>query len=195
MLRVLLPLYLAATASWAGAIPYQEYILAPSSRTVRPVSIFVQDGPSSSPDALLAPNAGSGQSLTLEAFNSSVTYDFGKSIAGWVNVNVSSTSGSVGFTFSESSIWVSSWACDGISGQGLDEPLVFNVTEPGHFAAPTEKERGSFRYLTVINFGTGNMTVDDVWVEYSAMPHWEDLQNYTGWFHSNDEKLNRWVFL
>ena len=184
----------AAGAATVNAVPYQEYILAPSSRTVRPVSVFRQDGPSTSPEALLANNTGSGESLVLGAFNASVTYDFGKNVAGWVNVNVSSGA-SVGFTFTESSLWVSSWACDSIADAGPDEPLVFNVTTPGHFAAPTDKERGAFRYLTIVDLGTGNLTIDDLWIQFTAMPHWDDLQSYTGWFHSNDEKLNRYVFL
>ena len=186
--------FLAATiSSAAGVIPYQDYILAPTSRVIRPVSIYVQDGPSTSPEALLVSNVGSGQSLVLEAFNASVTYDFGKNIAGWVNFNTTSVNGSAAFTFTESSLWVSSWACDAISGVARDEPLVFNLTETGSYAAPTKMERGAFRYLTVINLGTGNLTVDDLWIQFTAMPHWENLQNYTGWFHSNDEKLNRYA--
>ena len=187
----LLPLLVAVATSAVMAVPYQEYILAPASRIVRPVSVFRQDGPSTSPEALLTHNVGSGQSLVLGAFNASVTYDFGKSVGGWVNFNVSSASGNISFTFSESSLWVSSWACDSIAATARDAPVVFNVSELGHFAAPEEQERGSFRYLTIVDLGSGNATVDDLWIEYTPMPHWDDLQNYTGWFHSNDEKLNR----
>ena len=189
MLRALL--LLAVAVSVAVAIPYQEYILAPTSRTVRPVRVFRHDGPSTSPDALLTHNTGSGQSLVLDAFNASVTYDFGKNVGGWVNFNVSSASRNISFTFSESSLWVSSWACDSTSLGGRDAPLVFNVSSLGHFAAPVDRERGAFRYLTIVDLGAGNATVDDLWIDYTPMPHWEDLQNYTGWFHSNDEKLNR----
>lgn len=191
MFQAFSPLLVIVAASLVAAVPYQDYILAPSSRTVRPVSIFRQDGPSTSPEALLASNTGSGRSLVFGAFNASVTYDFGKNVAGWVNVNIPTT-GSVGFTFSESSLWVSSWACDATaSNAGPDEPLVFNISHSGHFAAPTEKERGAFRYLTVVNLGTSNLAVDDLWIQYTAMPHWENLRNYAGWFHSDDEKLNR----
>ena len=185
---LVLPILAAAVVA---AVPYQEYILAPASRIVRPVSVFRQDGPSTSPEALLTHNVGSGQSLVLGAFNASVTYDFGKSVGGWVNFNVSSASGNVSFTFSESSLWVSSWGCDSTSQAGRDAPIVFNVSSLGHFAAPTDTERGAFRDLTIVDLGTGNATVDDLWIDYTPMPHWEDLQNYTGWFHSNDEKLNR----
>ena len=183
--------FIAAATLVAATVPYQEYILAPTSRIIRPVGVFRTDGPSINPEALLIDNVGTGKSLVLTAFNASVTYDFRKNIAGYANVKVSSTTGVVGVTFSESSLFVSSYACDSIADAGPDEPLLLNVTGAGHYAAPPDKLRGAFRYLTVVNRGEGNLTVNDLWVEYTAMPHWDDLRNYTGWFHSDDEKLNR----
>ena len=191
MLRSLPILLLAGGA--AAAVPYQEYILAPPSRTIRPTAVHLQSGSVSSETALLDTQVTSGQRLTLDGFNSSVTYDFGKNIAGLVNFNTTSSDGSLGVTFSESSIWVSTEACDGTRGVVLDAPMVFNVSGPGHYAAPTIMERGAFRYVTLVNLGSDPLSVHDLWVHFTAMPHWEDdsLRNYTGWFHSNDEKLNR----
>ena len=195
MLQVFITLLFAAGA--AALVPYQQYILAPSSRTVRPVSVYHQSGSLSSADALLGNQVKFGRDLTLDAFNSSVTYDFGKNVGGLVNFNTTSNDGNVAFTFSESSLWVSTEACDSTSNGGFDTPLVFNITGAGHFVAPNEKERGAFRYLTIVNLGSDQLSIDDLWVHFKAMPHWEDdaLRNYTGWFHSNDEKLNRYVNL
>ena len=189
-----LTVLLCASAATA-AVPYQQYILAPPSRTIRPVSVFRQHGSLSSQTALLSKKTPSNGALVLDAFNSSVTYDFGKNVAGWVNLDVSSRTGSVGVTFSESSLWVSSEACDATADAALDSPLVFNVTHSGHYAAPTNQERGAFRYLTIVNLGSTKVSVKDLWVHFTAMPHWDDdaLQDYTGWFHSNDEKLNRYA--
>ena len=186
---------LAFAAVAAAAAPYHQYILAPPSRTVRPVAIFRTQDPVTSETDLLDGNAFTGQGLVLHAFNSSVTYDFGKNIGGWVNLAVLSSNGSVGVTFSESSLWVSSAACDATANSGLDAPLVFNVTSPGTYVAPENKERGAFRYLTVVNLGTERVSVKDLWVHFTAMPHWKEneLRDYTGWFHSNDEQLNRRV--
>ena len=193
-MQVLATLLLAAGA--AALVPYQQYILAPSSRIVRPVAVHLQSGSLSSETALLDSEASSGRSLTLVASSSSVTYDFGKNIAGWVNFNTTSSRGSVGFTFTESSLWISSGASDATADAGPDAPLVFNITGAGHYAAPNEKERGAFRYLTVVNLGSDPLSIDDLWVHFTAMPHWADdsLQKYTGWFHSNDEKLNRYAY-
>ncbi|PIL33097.1 hypothetical protein GSI_04546 [Ganoderma sinense ZZ0214-1] len=180
-----------------AAVPYQEYILAPSSRTIRPTAVHLRNGSVSSETALLdsgVPTEGQRHvRLILGPFNSSVTYDFGKNIAGWVNFNTTSDAGTLGVTFSESSLWVSSKACDGTRAQNLDAPMVFNITGAGHYAAPTIMERGAFRYLTLVNRGSDPLSIDDLWVHFTAMPHWADdsLRNYTGWFNSNDEKLNR----
>ncbi|PIL35405.1 hypothetical protein GSI_02131 [Ganoderma sinense ZZ0214-1] len=193
-MRVLATLLLAAGA--VALVPYQQYIrlLAPPSRTVRPIAVRLQSGSLSSATALLDNSISSKQSLTLDASSaSSVTYDFGKNIAGWVNFNTTSSNGSVGFTFTQSSLWISSEASDTTAGPGLDAPLVFNIAGAGHYAAPNEKERGAFRYLTVVNLGSTPLSIDDLWAHFTAMPHWADnsLQKYTGWFHSKDEKLNR----
>lgn len=184
------------TSGAVALAPYQQYILAPSSRIVRPVAIHRQSDSLSSEDALLDDQVSPArQSLTLDTFNASVTYDFGKNIGGWVNFDTTSIDGSVGFTFAESSLWVSSEACDSTSNGGLDAPLVFNLTGAGHYAAPNDKERGAFRYLTIVNLGSDEVSIDDLWVHFTAMPHWADdsLRNYTGWFHSSDEKLNRYA--
>ena len=191
---ILSSIVLFAAAAFA-AVPYQQYILAPSSRTVRPVAVHLQSGLLSNEAALLDNQAAPGGSLSLDAFNSSITYDFGKNVGGLVNFNTTSNDGAVGVTFTESSLWISSEACDATASAGLDAPLVFNLTGAGHYVAPADKERGAFRYLTVVNLGSSPLSISDLWVNFTAMPHWEadSLQNYTGWFHSNDEKLNRYA--
>ena len=101
-MRVFATLLLASGV--AALVPYKQYILAPPSRTVRPVAVRLQSGSLSFETALLDSQITLGRSLTLDASTSSVTYDFGKNIAGWVNFNTTSGDGSVGFTFTESSL-------------------------------------------------------------------------------------------
>ena len=194
-MRLILPALLLVLGA-AAAVPYEQYILTPSSRLVRPTSVYLRSGSVSSEYALLDGDVSSSQGLALDAYNSSVTYDFGKNIAGWINFNTTSDSGSAGFTSAESSLWVSSETSDATLAAGqLDGPLVFNITGAGHYSPPLEKQRGAFRYLTIVNLGSDPLSVSDLWVHFTAMPHWEDdsLRSYTGWFHSNDEKLNRYV--
>ncbi|KAF2851580.1 glycoside hydrolase family 78 protein [Plenodomus tracheiphilus IPT5] len=184
----------ASAAPVLATIPYSQYILAPKSRTVLPISIHNTNGTVSQPGALLS-SAPQGQVSTFTD-DSATAYDFGINIAGVVSVNVSSVSSltqRIGITFSESSLWISSASSDATADAGKDETLWFEVSGPGVYTAPREKERGGFRYLTVVHDGTGNVEVAGVSVWYTAMPHWEGdkLGEYTGWFHCDDELLNR----
>ena len=55
--------------------------------------------------------------------------------------------------------------------------------------------RGGFRYLTVFLLAQANETVtldiDSITLELSFHPTWSNLKAYQGYFHCNDEILNR----
>lgn len=53
-----------------------------------------------------------------------------------------------------------------------------------------EHARGGFRYLSLVNNGTGDVELAGLSVYFTAAPT-QDLQAYKGFFHSNDELLNR----
>jgi len=165
------------------AIPYEEYILAPKSRTLHPTSIHSTNGTVSNPESLF--NANGSAVFTGAA---ATAYDFGINIAGLVTVtigSVNSTDECIGVTFSESSLWVSNRSSDATADAGTDETLWFHVNGTGRYTAPREKMRGAFRYLTLVHNGTGSLEVTGVEVHYTSMPHWDDdaLGNYTGYFH------------
>ena len=54
-------------------------------------------------------------------------------------------------------------------------------------------KRGGFRYLSLLHNTTGGIEVQQVTVQFTPMPHWQDnkLGDYTGYFHCNDELVNR----
>lgn len=58
------------------AVPYEEYILAPSSRTLHPVSIVTTNGTVSGAESIAGDQVGS---ATFEPY-SAVAYDFGKQL-------------------------------------------------------------------------------------------------------------------
>ncbi|KZM26600.1 catalytic [Ascochyta rabiei] len=179
----------AVLVASSTAIPYDEYILAPRSRTLYPVSVHSTNGSVSSPESLTNSNGSS-----VFDGDAATAYDFGINIAGVVSLNIGSVSDSsqyIGVTFSESSLWVSNASSDATADAGKDETLWFHVTKPGRYTAPREKERGGFRYLTLVHNSTGTVEVTSAEVHYTAMPHWEDdaIANYTGYFHY--ELLNR----
>lgn len=84
--------------------PFEEYILAPASRTLHPLLVYKVNGTVQNPDALL--DNGSGHARFIG--NSSVTYDYLKNIGGIVTLQFAPrASGCVGVTFTESSLWIS----------------------------------------------------------------------------------------
>lgn len=58
---------------------------------------------------------------------------------------------------------------------------------------PDLKLRGGFRYLTLflVTNGTTTMKISDVNLEISFQPTWSNLRAYQGYFHSDDDTLNK----
>lgn len=179
----------------ACSVPYEEYILAPPSRTVSPISVYQVSGTVDNAQSLTGGGTttfrGSSQGASS---NSSVTLDFGINIAGQVSLTAGESTdptAAIWLTFSESSLWISSYASDAVSDNGLDEPIPLYVGEgPGTYTVDREYARGGFRYLTLVNNGTSDIDITGVSVIYTAAPT-QDLKAYTGYFHSNDELINR----
>jgi hypothetical protein len=94
-------------------------------------------------------------------------------------------------TFSESSLYISDEASDATADAGLDAPLWFAVGQGAGNYTPEEKyQRGAFRYLTVISNTSATVSLQSLHVQFRAAPM-QDLRAYTGWFHSNDEIINK----
>jgi hypothetical protein len=172
------------------SIPYSEYILAPPSRTLYPASVHKVNGIVDNAASL----TGTPGSATFQG-PSAVTFDFSKNIAGIVSLDIGKVDANqfIGVTFSESSLWISEVGSDATAFSGIDETLWFHVTKPGTYTASKEHQRGGFRYLSVIHNSTGSVEAKGVSVHFTAVPHFPDdgLKDYTGYFHSDDEKLNR----
>ncbi|THX28486.1 Six-hairpin glycosidase [Aureobasidium pullulans] len=189
------PLAVALTtllSSSAAAVPYAEYILAPSQRDLSPVKVHHANG--TVINAAGVTTSGSGGAT----FNSvsAVTYDYTKNIGGLVSFIVSSTSDSeqyIGISYTESSLWISPDGSDATQNIAIDETLWFKITGPGNYSVEPLHDRGGFRYLNVYHNTTGNVTLSHLQTYFTAMPHFPDdgIGEYTGYFHSNDEKLNR----
>lgn len=170
-----------------SAIPYEQYILTPSSRTIRPQSIYNVSGTVTGAKTLTQENGGHAEFTD----KSSVTFDHGKNIAGLVSFTVGSVSDEnqyLGLTFSESSLWISNAYSDASTADsGRDEILWFHATQPGTYTVTPEHERGGFKYLTLVHNSTGTLEVTNVTTHFTVIPHYaeDQLRNYTGYFHSN----------
>lgn len=188
------PFLLAAAAA---QVPFHEYVLAPTSRVISPVSIYQTGGNVENAAALLTTGVSAlqgNQSTSFAGNGSYVTLDFGKNVAGRVAFEVDAVSGSsdsIGFTFSESSMYISAQFCDAVTDGAFDLPQWFNDTTPGHYEAGHDFQRGAFRYLTIVHNSTGTISLSNVTVYWTTSPEMSDPAAYTGYFHSDNEKLNR----
>ena len=185
--------FTALLLSLAGSlaqVPYSEYILTPKSRTIFPASVYNVNGS--------VENAAALTSSGIATFNgeSAVTYDFGKNIGGIVSFNTSAVQGSnqyIGISFTESSLWINSEGCDATPDAGIDAALWFSVQSGGSYRACKEHQRGGFRYLNVYHNSTGMVELSGLSIYFTAIPQVpeERMGAYTGYFHCNDEQLNR----
>lgn len=200
-LLALLPIVLAQTC-WknttcsgpehsAFAGPWEQGIYAPSSRTVRPKKIF--------PITNLSQNLAYAQAMpvTLHGNGSLIVFDFGIEVGGIVTLEyTSSGSGALGIAFTEAKNWIGEWS-DSSNGafQGPDGALYANFTQAGtgSYTMPDKSLRGGFRYMTVflVTNESINVQIQDVSLEIGFQPTWSNLRAYQGYFHSNDELLNR----
>lgn len=183
---------LAFTGLAAAVSKYDEYILAPKSRTIHPVAVYQDkvNGTIVGASSLASDSPGSAIFQGVSA----VTYDFGINIGGLVSLtigNKTDTNQSIAITYSESSQWISGVACDATQDSGMDEALWFYPQGTGVVSVDRQHERGGFRYLSLVHNTTGNIEITEVTVEFTPSPTTEDLRNYTGFFHSDDELLNR----
>lgn len=96
------------------AIPYSEYILAPSQRILQPETVHQANGSVSNAAGLTISGSGS----TVLTSESAITYDYKKNIGGLVSFTVSNVNGTgnfIGISFSESSFWISPDGSDAVS--------------------------------------------------------------------------------
>ena len=192
MLQICFALVLCCLAVRTSAVRYEQYILTPPSRTLYPSSVYNVNGTVNNAKGLV--NAMEAATFTGP---SAVTYDFGKNIAGIVSFDFNTSTGAqnqyVGVSFTESSLWINSNGCDAMADAGIDQALWFQVSGTGHRQASKEHQRGGSRYLSVYHNSTGDVTVANLSIHFTAVPQRAeaDLQAYTGYFHTDDEQLNR----
>jgi hypothetical protein len=202
LFSLLLPLFLFSTSSlsqcWqdvacTGPIEpaftgvWDASIFASANRTVVPKGVLAW------PDLNLSSYP---QAVVLRGNGSLVTYDFGKEVGGIVSISFSSSgTGQLGFAFTEAKDYVGEWS-DSSNGNftGPDGALYTELgTALTTYTMPENKLRGGFRYMTVflITNSTASATLEDVNITLDFQPTWPNLRAYQGYFHSDDNLLNR----
>ncbi|KAJ9216845.1 CAZyme family GH78 [Paecilomyces variotii] len=169
---------------------WEKNIYAPASRVVKPKRIIEATGSSDYQHS---------SKVTLSGNGSQIIFDFGIEVGGIITVDYTSTTGkgALGLAFTEAKNWVGEWS-DSSSGnfEHPDGALYQQITSPGkgRYVMPDKYLRGGFRYMTaflVTNESTTVVDINDVSLEIAFQPTWANLRAYQGYFHSNDELLNR----
>lgn len=169
--------------------PWEKNIYAPASRIVSPKSIL-----SRQTGNIICSYPGPAK---LQGNGSQLVFDFGIEVGGLVTLNYTSDGvGSIGLAFTEAKNWIGEFS-DASNGlhKGPDGALYSNFVSAGSgsYVMPDVSLRGGFRYLTIFLLTGGNTTVDltDIKLEIGFQPTWSNLRAYQGYFHSNDDLLNR----
>ncbi|KAI0477083.1 Six-hairpin glycosidase-like protein [Xylariaceae sp. FL0804] len=180
--------------------PWESNIYAPASRTVSPANVL-----SLNTGSVISEYPGAKK---LVGNASALVFDFDKEVGGIATINYSTSggSGALGLAFSEAKNWIglASDSSNGGFSRGLGDQACDDGAIYSHFALSGNHSytmdlkhlRGGFRYLTLflLTNSTGNFTtldINDVSLEIGYQPTWSNLRAYQGYFHSNDEELNR----
>lgn len=169
---------------------WQSNIYAPSSRSVKP-KVYSPLGAINS----TKPYAGS---FSLPSNGSATVFDFGIEVGGIVSLSYTATgAGAIGLAFTEAKNYVGKTSDFSNGGTTPDGAIYANFTSSGsyNYTMPLGKLRGGFRYLTLFINNThslpASVTINDIDLEIGFQPTWSNLRAYQGYFHSNNEMLNK----
>lgn len=182
-------------AAFSG--PWEDSIYAPASRNIPPATVL-DLGNASVIGTYPGPS-------TLVGNASALVFDFGVEVGGIVTVQYSTTGGvgRLGLAFTEAKNWIG-LASDSSNGkfargtgdQACDDGAIYDsFSSAGNYSytMPLPLLRGGFRYLTLflLTNGTASIDINDISLEIGFQPTWSNLRAYQGYFHSNDEQLNK----
>lgn len=117
-----------------------------------------------------------------------------------MDVNNAEPGATLSLSFTESSEFISplhsddscrssaAMMSDGV--QALPSPLL-----TGTFTQSLGEQRGGFRYLTIVSNSDARVTISNVSVHITFMPHRDDLRAYTGYFYAQDPGFHDLQFL
>ncbi|KAF7292156.1 Glycoside hydrolase family 78 protein [Mycena indigotica] len=199
MLSLLLLTHTALCVALAPQGPWDAFNFAPASKTVRPVSVRAVHGTVQGAEGLVT---GSSSKAVFTANNSYVVLDWGKEVGGILSLTIESASPSsqLSLAFSESPQFISPLrsddSCRTDASQSVDGVQTFPAPlVPGLLTQTVGKQRGGFRFLTIVANGSGALAISNVSLAITFMPHWDDLRAYSGYFFAKDPGFHDTDFL
>ncbi|KAF1776988.1 Six-hairpin glycosidase-like [Phytophthora cactorum] len=148
----------------------EQYIQSPVSRDIEPVSIYGSSGNVNVSEL----------TATLSGNGSTVTYDFGQQVTGFITLQ-----------FDAQYIGIES---DLSTDMAIIDGTIYAPAAPDStYTFGREFARGSYRYLTLSTGSSDPIEITGVSTHFTAAPATDDdkLREYSGYFYSNNDLLNR----
>jgi hypothetical protein len=176
------------TAAFPGE--WESNIKAPTSRTIIPKCV------------LSLPSGDFLQEYSdivfLESGVEGLVFDFGIEVGGIVTIDfepLSTSTATLGLAFTEAKDYIGRSSDNSNGGGGQDGALlhVIDSSSPNSYTMPVAKMRGGFRYLTLFLDSSSDLTlkIRRISLEINFQPTWKNLRAYQGYFHCNDELINK----
>ncbi|KAG2792522.1 hypothetical protein PC119_g26245, partial [Phytophthora cactorum] len=166
--------------------PWEQYIQSPVSRDIEPVSIYGSSGNVNVSEL----------TATLSGNGSTVTYDFGQQVTGFITLQFGSGTTSdtqLGVAFSESAQYIGIESDLSTDMAIIDGTIYAPAAPDSTYTFGREFARGSYRYLTLSTGSSDPIEITGVSTHFTAAPATDDdkLREYSGYFYSDDDLLNR----
>ncbi|KAJ7226788.1 glycoside hydrolase family 78 protein [Mycena pura] len=200
MLR-LFPLLLSITlcAAVAPKGPWDAFNFAPASKTVTPVSVRTVNGIVRGAQGLVQ---SSSAQATFTGNSSFVVLDWGKEVGGILSldINAATPSSQFSFSFTESPDFIdptrSDDSCHSVATENSDGVQSFRAPlARGRLTQTIGQQRGGFRFLTIVSNSDDPLTISNISLAITFMPHWDDLRAYPGFFFAPDPGFHDVNFL
>ncbi|CAK5265870.1 unnamed protein product [Mycena citricolor] len=179
--------------------PWDAFNYAPASKTVRPVSVRTVSGQVAGASGLVAsPDA----QATFQTSGSYVVLDWGKEVGGILSLTINNATklSQFSLSFTESAEFISPLksddSCQPARLQNWDGIQTFHAPlAEGLLTQTVGQQRGGFRFLTIVTASADPLTISNISLAITFMPHWDDLRAYPGYFYAPDPGFHDIDFL
>ncbi|KAK7037884.1 glycoside hydrolase family 78 protein [Favolaschia claudopus] len=201
MLRALSFAICTATLSAALAPPgpWDSFNYAPDSKIVKPVTVRTVSGTVQGANGLVE---NSEAQATFSGDGSYVVLDWGKEVGGILSLTIDSADPSSQFSlsFTESPLFISPFKSDDsvnvIYTQDADGVQTFGPSlQTGLLRQTIGQQRPGFRYSTIVSNNDAPLTISNISLEITFMPHRDNLRAYGGYFYAPDPGFHDEDFL
>ncbi|KAF7293845.1 hypothetical protein HMN09_01180400 [Mycena chlorophos] len=176
--------------------PWDAFNYAPPSRTVFPVAVRTVNGSVSGASGLVAHQSAD---ATFGESGAYVVLDWGQEVGGILSLNIDAASATSSFSlsFTESPEFISpSGSDDSCNVAQKDGVQTFGVPlSTGLLTQTFGQQRGGFRYLTIVSNDASSLTISNISLSSTWMPHWDDLRAYGGHFYAKNPGFHDEDFL